>query len=72
MKITRTSAVSGITRTLDLDITPEQVAAFNGGALVQNAFPNLSNAEREFILTGVTQEEWDATFADPEQRSDRS
>ena len=30
--------------------------------LVQNAFPDLSADDREFILTGITPEEWDQIF----------
>ena len=60
MKITRTSEFTGITRTLDLDITDEQWKEWKaGGKLIQNAFPNLTDDEREFLLTGVTAEEWD-------------
>jgi len=29
---------------------------------IQHAFPSLSPEEREFILTGVTAEEWDTMF----------
>jgi hypothetical protein len=64
MKITRTSQASNITRTLDLPITQEQLDAFNTGTLIQRAFPHLTSAEREFILTGMTQEEWDEVFKD--------
>ena len=35
------------------------------GALVQEAFPNLSAAEREFILTGITAEEWETEVIGP-------
>jgi hypothetical protein len=31
----------------------------NHGALIQDAFPTLSPSEREFLMTGSTQEEWD-------------
>ena len=62
MKVTRKSIISGVVRTLDLAITPEQVAAYNAGTLVQNAFPTLDKKEREFYKTGVTGEEWDALF----------
>lgn len=66
MKITRTSQVSGVTRTLDLDITPEQMRDYAHGVLIQQAFPHLSKGDREFIKTGITQEEWDALFAGDE------
>lgn len=62
MKITRTSMFTGITRTLDLPITEEQLARWNGGELIQNAMPELSADQREFVMTGVTAEEWDAEF----------
>ena len=66
MLIERTSMVTGITRSMELPITKEQWAAFQNGALVQNAFPHLSPDEREFIITGITKEEWDDTFRDEE------
>jgi hypothetical protein len=34
--------------------------AYLEGALLQNAFPNLSPGEREFIKTGITDEEFAA------------
>ena len=64
MLVTRKSMFTGIERTLDLDITQEQVDAYNNGALVQNAFPNLSADDREFIMTGVTAEEWTDAFGE--------
>ena len=64
MRITRTSMVSGIERTLDLPVTEEQFAAWKSGTLIQRAMPNLSADEREFIMTGITDEEWDDTFRD--------
>lgn len=66
MQVTRKSLVSGITRTRDLPITLEQVAAFEAGALLQRAFPNLSDSDREFFKTGITDEEWDKTFPEEE------
>jgi hypothetical protein len=47
---------------MDLNITPHQVDRYNAGMLIQDAFPNLTPAEREFIKTGYTQEDWDAIF----------
>lgn len=38
--------------------------AWNEGALIQNAFPNLSPQKREFLLTGLTPEMWDALIPD--------
>lgn len=63
MLVTRLSPFSHTKNTIDLDITPEQLARYeNGEELIQNVFPNLSPGHREFIKTGITPEEWDATF----------
>jgi len=64
MLVTRTSNITGITRTLDLPVTEEQLAAHKSGTLAQHAFPDLSTDLREFIITGVTPEEWDMLFED--------
>lgn len=44
---------------MDLAITEEQIDNFISGVKVQDAFPHLKPHEREFILTGMTPEEWD-------------
>jgi hypothetical protein len=62
MKITRTSIVSGTTRTIELPVTEEQIKKYQEGCLIQNAFPNLSPSEREFIQTGMTEKEWEELF----------
>lgn len=64
MLITRTSALSGITRTIHLPINSVDMKMFESGALVQHAFPYLSPGQREFIMTGATPEEWDEVFGD--------
>jgi hypothetical protein len=70
MQMTRTSLWSGITRTRDLDITPEQIEAWEGGMVLQDAMPQLSPADREFLISGLTEEEWTAmaASADREER----
>lgn len=70
MKITRKSDFTGIVRTLDLPITEEQIKLFESGALIQVAFPNLTNDQREFIMTGIVQEEWDEFMIHPEDEED--
>jgi len=64
MLIKRKSEVSGETRSLDLNITPEQVKSYLEGALIQDAFPDLSADDREFIMTGIVPEEWDKLFGE--------
>lgn len=62
MKITRTSPFSGQVNTLEIDVTPEQLAAWQAGTLIQRAMPHLTADEREFIMTGITSSEWDEMF----------
>ena len=66
MKVTRTSAFTGVTRTLDLPITEQDLRAWNNGMLIQDACPDLTDEEREFIMTGVSPEEWKAAFGEEE------
>lgn len=58
MIIQRKSVISGIVRQRDLDVTAEQIARWQGGELIQNVFPHLSVSDREFIVTGTTDDEW--------------
>ena len=67
MIFTRKSIISGIKRDMDLPVTQEQYDRYKSGWYVQDAFSNLSDDEREFIISGVTAEEWSNTFGDEEQ-----
>lgn len=63
MLVTRRSPFSKKENTMELDITPEQLARYEqGNELIQNVFPHLSPEHREFIMTGITPEEWEASF----------
>jgi len=62
MKITRTNPFNGEVNTLDINVTDAQIEYYAAGALIQDAFPNLSADDREFIKTGITAESWDAMF----------
>lgn len=66
MNITRTSMLTGITRTLDIPVTQLQLDRWESGTLIQNAMPDLTADEREFIITGITGEEWDNAFGEEE------
>lgn len=66
MEVTKTSPLTGITRTLDLDVTLEEYSAWKAGALIQDAMPRLNADEREFIKTGYTAEDWEEIFAQEE------
>lgn len=58
MLITKRSVYSGVIRTMDIPVTQEQLDNWNNGMLIQNAMPNLSADQREFIKTGMIPDEW--------------
>lgn len=58
MLITRTSTLSGITRTMDIDVEQHEYQAWMDGQLIQYAMPHLSVGDREFLISGVTDDEW--------------
>jgi hypothetical protein len=60
MLITKVSMFSKVERSLDLDVTAEEIKAWKSGMYIQDAMPRLNEHEREFIMTGITQEEWDS------------
>lgn len=63
MLIRKTSRISGTVSTMDLDITSEQWARIEAGIeLIQKIVPHLSSDEREFLITGITPQEWDKLF----------
>jgi hypothetical protein len=54
--------ISGTVRTKEIDVTEEQLQQWESGGLIQNVMPHLSPSDREFIMTGSTDEEWDSAF----------
>ena len=59
MRITRRSMLTGIEHTMDLDITWAHVQAWQDGALIQNAMPHLTASQREFLISGTVDSEWE-------------
>ena len=64
MLIKRTSVLTGVERTMEIPCTNEQFATWESGVVARHAFPNLTPEQREFIMTGIVPEEWDAVFQD--------
>jgi hypothetical protein len=62
MKITKVSILSKIERSLELDVTDEEIKAWKAGMLIQDAMPRLTTDEREFMMTGITAEEWEKHY----------
>ena len=71
MQVTRRSQFTGNYNTMNLNITQEQLSEYENrelgkGRLIQDIFPNLNASEREFLMTGTTQQEWDDMFGESE------
>jgi hypothetical protein len=68
MLITRKSMLSGKVNTLEIPVTQEQLDLWESGAkLIQHVMPELTDSHREFIMTGITDDEWDKTFKEDEE-----
>jgi len=68
MLVQRLSSISGKINSMELNVTQAQLNQYDkGGVLLQNVFPNLKPDEREFIKTGITKQEWNEMFGDPEE-----
>ena len=64
MAVYAISAATGVKRAMLLAITETQVYDWVNGASIQDAMPQLSEEECEFLMTGMTQTEWDSIFSD--------
>ena len=70
MRITRISQMSGKENSMELNVNPAQIFAWNTGTLAQNAFPDLTPPEREFVMTGITPDEWTEMFGPEDEELD--
>lgn len=71
MLVTKISRISGKTNTMFIDADENLLLDWLscGGVgmdHIQNVFPNLNADEREFLLTGITPQEWSEIFGDDE------
>ena len=59
MVITRKSPITGNVNSMDIDVSRAQLEAWKyGRILIQDAMPQLTRDECEFIKTGITPTEW--------------
>lgn len=63
MIVERKSIITGQLNLMAIDVDPVKLETWdntpkNSRPLVQEAFPELNAEEREFILSGITPEEW--------------
>lgn len=66
-KVRAKSVYSGEYNEMEIPITKEQFEDWKKGNLIQNAFPQLTADQREFLLTGITPEEWRQMFPAKEE-----
>jgi len=64
MQITKTSPFTGKAHTQEINVSESQLHAWRCGALIQNVMPDLSPSEREFLMTGITDKEWEECFGE--------
>jgi hypothetical protein len=69
MQITRISIITGKANTMDLPVTPEQLEQAKH-QLIQHALAHLTPEQREFLLTGVTPQEWEEHLGPPPSEED--
>lgn len=66
--VQRKSMLTGIVREMQLPLTEQQFVDQNrrwkAGTLIQKAFPTLNSSQREFLMTGIIDGEWDNEFGD--------
>lgn len=74
MQVTRKSEFTGVEHTRDIPgVTQERLeqcwrfSSTRTGKHIQDVFPELSADDREFLMTGVTPEEWTAAFGEDDE-----
>lgn len=67
MIITRRSPLTGKDNQLDIPVTKEQLELWSTGVHIQDAMPNLTPGQREFLMTGYTEEDWDKMFRETDE-----
>jgi len=58
MLIKRKSMLTGLIHYWRIPVTMEQLDDWYSGTLIQDAMPNLSADQREFVVTGILPSEW--------------
>ena len=66
IQVTRQSVLTRQMNTMELPILQEHLDIYDtvGDILVQDAFPNLDKEQREFLISGITPDEWNKHIGD--------
>jgi len=63
-RVTARSTLSGKEATRDIPTSCEKIERWmSGPENIQDVLPDVSAEDREFLMTGITPEEWEAFFA---------
>ena len=63
MIITRISPITGKSNSFDIPVSEEEMYDwYYSDKPIQQSLPDLTPDEREFILSGITPDEWDSIF----------
>lgn len=67
MNIVKTSTLTGKPNSMKLEISFQQWERLEKGEeLIQDVLPHLSRGEREFLITGITPQEWKEQIGEEE------
>tara|TARA_B110000467_G_C18174034_1_gene396825 strand:- start:140 stop:343 length:204 start_codon:yes stop_codon:yes gene_type:complete len=58
MIIRRQSIITSNINSMNIAVTEEQIKKWQEGMMIQDAMPDLTANEREFLINGVTPDEW--------------
>jgi hypothetical protein len=65
MYIKRKSVITGIERTLSIPVNPDDYTSWQTGlGTIEELMPYLTDTDRDFILSGITPDEWDTAFVE--------
>ena len=64
MNITKKSMITGNITSREIDVSQEQLDKWRAGSLIQEVMPAVSIGDREFLITGITEVEWEEHMGD--------
>ena len=53
-------------KTHSVTVHAQQLFYYHQGQMIQDAFPNMSDEDREWCMSGTSPEGWDKLFCEPE------
>lgn len=69
---TFTGPCVGTGKPYSVTVPAEGLYAYNQGAYIQEAFPDMSSGDREFLISGFSPEGWKLTFGSEDDEDESS